>query len=664
MKREESIKVFVRVRPPIYKEVKLDNAVFVRGNQSVAVSTDSKEISCNYDYVFGELSEQQQIFEKIQPVLIDVLSGINACVFCYGQTSSGKSYTMIGPDGGQDVLKMERKDWGVLPRAADFLLNYLNDKSEEEVYISGLSEFRVQTSDDIMRILAIGTSNRMTRSTDFNLTSSRSHALLQLTFEIETQVESGQTLMARSKLFLVDLAGSEKIPYVANDNPKHIKELTSINKSLSTLGNVISALATSNRSHIPYRESKLTRILQDSLGGNTRTILIACVAPTIVHSSETLSTLQFADRAKNVKPEEMSETVSRPGHLNTDHNFYNDPYHHPPAITTPSSPPSTNPSARLPYPTPHNNFLQSNPNEPDVLQIARHHTNSLTNDIEQQPNNRIFIRKGGNNSNNNQEPNSSRNRPNLPPVVDSNSSVAHSANLFANAVNMYNNVNRFTNNMNRANPQSHHHSSNNQQQQIPGGNGYPPSYPQPNSNNNSSYNLQPNPSNYSPQGYPDDPYRQTNGQQRNFQSREYPPQHPPSQQQQQQRQLYPPAQQPGPTSINGNQQNSRDSMRENKNVPIVLPHQFANNNNNNQPPISSNGNANKTTANLTFTMDDIGRAIELFSFRLNTWERIDLIDFEQAKRQYKVQFPDGSIQWLDLTKKPTRSLHDEVSYRH
>ncbi len=375
MKREESIKVFVRVRPPIYKEVKLDNAVFVRGNQSVAVSTDSKEISCNYDYVFGELSEQQQIFEKIQPVLIDVLSGINACVFCYGQTSSGKSYTMIGPDGGQDVLKMERKDWGVLPRAADFLLNYLNDKSEEglltfeakasflqiynenlydllrdsgpkiedhllqndhqelkirevprpkslaytshlsrenhvpEVYISGLSEFRVQTSDDIMRILAIGTSNRMTRSTDFNLTSSRSHALLQLTFEIETQVESGQTLMARSKLFLVDLAGSEKIPYVANDNPKHIKELTSINKSLSTLGNVISALATSNRSHIPYRESKLTRILQDSLGGNTRTILIACVAPTIVHSSETLSTLQFADRAKNVKVTVKANTV-------------------------------------------------------------------------------------------------------------------------------------------------------------------------------------------------------------------------------------------------------------------------------------------------------------------------------------------------------------------
>jgi regulator of replication initiation timing len=281
---------------------------------------------------------------------------------------------MIGPNGGQDILQMEKNDWGILPRAAEFLLNYLNEKSEEgiltfeakasflqvynenlydllrdsgpmindhlilndrdknselkirevpkpksqantmrdnisEMYISGLSEFRVQTGEDVIRMLAFGTSNRMTRSTDFNLTSSRSHAILQLTFEIETQVDSGQTLMSRSKLYLVDLAGSEKIPYISTDNPKHLKELTSINKSLSTLGHVISALASTTRSHIPYRDSKLTRILQDSLGGNTRTILIACVAPTIVHSPETLSTLQFADRAKHVRITVKANTV-------------------------------------------------------------------------------------------------------------------------------------------------------------------------------------------------------------------------------------------------------------------------------------------------------------------------------------------------------------------
>jgi hypothetical protein len=88
-KREESIKVFVRVRPPIYKEVKLENAVFIRGNQTVSVMTESKDTTCSYDYVFGELAEQNQIFDRIQPVLVDVLSGINACIFCYGQTSSG-----------------------------------------------------------------------------------------------------------------------------------------------------------------------------------------------------------------------------------------------------------------------------------------------------------------------------------------------------------------------------------------------------------------------------------------------------------------------------------------------------------------------------------------------------------------------------------------------
>ena len=130
--------------------------------------------------------------------------------------------------------------------------------------------------------MSIATNNRVTKATDFNFTSSRSHAILQLTFDIESRDDSGQTTIIRSKLNLVDLAGSEKIPFVMEaNNAKHMKELTSINKSLSSLGNVIAALsAKSSRSHIPYRDSKLTRLLQDCLSGNTRTILIACVAPT------------------------------------------------------------------------------------------------------------------------------------------------------------------------------------------------------------------------------------------------------------------------------------------------------------------------------------------------------------------------------------------------
>jgi hypothetical protein len=253
---------------------------------------------------------------------------------------------MLGPNGGQDIIHNDSSRWGLIPRTATYLMDTLNDMADEgilsyevkasflqiynenlydllrdnvrsieksrtvkssderkdelkireiprlnnrfrgsaplDVFVSGLSEFRVLTSDDILRIVSIATNNRVTKATDFNFTSSRSHAILQLTFEIEIRDESGQTTIMRSKLNLVDLAGSEKIPFVLEaNNAKHMKELTSINKSLSSLGNVIAALsAKSNRSHVPYRDSKLTRILQDCLSGNTRTILIACVAPT------------------------------------------------------------------------------------------------------------------------------------------------------------------------------------------------------------------------------------------------------------------------------------------------------------------------------------------------------------------------------------------------
>lgn len=258
---------------------------------------------------------------------------------------------MLGPNGGQDIARIDSSKWGLIPRSAAFLMDSLNDMADEgflsyevkasflqiynenlydllrdsgplfddkimpstksnkhsdetkeelkireiprlnnklrgsaplDVFVSGLSEYRVLTSDDILRIVAVATKNRITKSTDFNFTSSRSHAILQLTFEIESQQESGQTTIIRSKLNLVDLAGSEKIPFLTeSNNAKHMKELTSINKSLSSLGNVIAALSSkSNRSHIPYRDSKLTRILQDCLSGNTRTVLIACVAPT------------------------------------------------------------------------------------------------------------------------------------------------------------------------------------------------------------------------------------------------------------------------------------------------------------------------------------------------------------------------------------------------
>lgn len=381
-KSSEALKVFVRVRPPISSEIKVKNAVISSGN-GISVNTEKSSVSCSYDRVFGDVSEQSEVFESIRPLLVDVLNGINGTVFAYGQTSAGKSHTMIGPNGGTHVLRGDPSTWGILPRAAEFLLESLADKEREgllsyrvnasfmeiynenitdllsnarqsmdigddrwsddkdrvdgglkvreiprsdrgpaltaddgaprEVYVAGLSEFRVHTASDVMRLVAAGANNRTVRSTDFNDSSSRSHAVLQLSFEIEKRGETGESVLYTSKLSLADLAGSEKIGVGGETmvgleptgedllrNQRHLRELTSINKSLSCLGNVISALGSSTRTHIPYRESKLTRLLQDSLGGNTRTILIACVAPTEMHCSETVSTLQFADRAKSV----------------------------------------------------------------------------------------------------------------------------------------------------------------------------------------------------------------------------------------------------------------------------------------------------------------------------------------------------------------------------
>jgi kinesin family protein 3/17 len=372
----EVLQVFVRVRPPISKEVKFENAVTVSG-QNIALRSEKYNVSCKYNRVFDEIDDQETVFANIQPLLSTVLNGYNACIFAYGQTSAGKSHTMLGPNGGTHAaFDMSKDQWGVIPRAAEYLFGEMYKAADEgnlsykvkasfvqiynenlydllkesstqnadnkgsssfaktgdrnqlkiretpkprrkgslgdqhEVYISGLSEFRVQTEEDVMQLVEVGTKNRTTRSTDYNETSSRSHAILQLTFEIEKFSPSGQRILIRSKLSLVDLAGSEKMQLSTDvsSESKHLRELTSINQSLSSLGNVIAALST-NKGHIPYRDSKLTRLLQDSLGGNTRTIILACIAPTVQHAHETVNTLQFADRAKSVMLKVRANTV-------------------------------------------------------------------------------------------------------------------------------------------------------------------------------------------------------------------------------------------------------------------------------------------------------------------------------------------------------------------
>ena len=202
--------------------------------------------------------------------------------------------------------------------------------ASRRVFVNGLSSFRVGGAKDVLRYVSLGAANRRVRATQYNEASSRSHAVLQLTIEVQSGggsddgrgggsggegggsgggdgggsdnggVDGSHVTYRQAKLCLVDLAGSEKMDSDARISKGHFNELRNINQSLSTLGNVISALSEKGRTHVPYRDSKLTRLLQDSLGGNTRTTIIACINPASGQTTETLNTLQFTDRAKKV----------------------------------------------------------------------------------------------------------------------------------------------------------------------------------------------------------------------------------------------------------------------------------------------------------------------------------------------------------------------------
>ena len=178
------------------------------------------------------------------------------------------------------------------------------------IYVEGLAEFIVENSEDCYLLLSKGDKNRAVRQTKFNHHSSRSHTIFQLLVESDKANKHGA--MKKAKINFCDLAGSEKYDKENVMASEHIKELTQINKSLSMLGKVIHVLGTGTKVHVPYRDSKLTRLLQDSLGVSTRTILIATVSPAAIYIEETISTLKFADRARQVmvkvKKNEISAT--------------------------------------------------------------------------------------------------------------------------------------------------------------------------------------------------------------------------------------------------------------------------------------------------------------------------------------------------------------------
>ena len=281
-----------------------------------------------YDYVFPPGSEQKIVYEcTALPIVEGVMQGFNGTVFAYGQTSSGKTFTMAGPDIYDESLK------GIIPRmvstvfdkisgadeSAEFLvrigfceiylekikdlidparkdLKVCEDKARG-VYIAGLSEHYVNSGEELLRFMNLGQANREVAFTLMNAGSSRSHSIFITTINQKNTRDFSEKT---GKLFLVDLAGSEKVGKTGATG-KTLEEAKNINKSLTCLGKVINSLTDGTSTHIPYRDSKLTRVLQDSLGGNSKTALIITCSPSPYNESETMSTLRFGIRAKAIK---------------------------------------------------------------------------------------------------------------------------------------------------------------------------------------------------------------------------------------------------------------------------------------------------------------------------------------------------------------------------
>ncbi|XP_020582997.1 kinesin-like protein KIN-5A [Phalaenopsis equestris] len=344
-----NVQVILRCRPLSDEEARLRTPVVISCNESrrevsAMQNIANKQIDRTFvfDKVFGPTSQQKDLFNhSISPIVNEVLEGYNCTIFAYGQTGTGKTYTMEG--GGKKAKNGEfPSDAGVIPRSVRQIFETLeaqcaeysmkvtflelyneeitdllapdeskvpDDKSKKPialmedgkggVFVRGLEEEVVRTASEIYKILEKGSAKRRTAETLLNKQSSRSHSIFSITIHIKEVTPEGEEMIKIGKLNLVDLAGSENISR-SGARDGRAREAGEINKSLLTLGRVINTLV-EHSGHIPYRDSKLTRLLRDSLGGKTKTCIIATISPSIYCLEETLSTLDYAHRAKNIK---------------------------------------------------------------------------------------------------------------------------------------------------------------------------------------------------------------------------------------------------------------------------------------------------------------------------------------------------------------------------
>ncbi|ONM29514.1 P-loop nucleoside triphosphate hydrolase superfamily protein with CH (Calponin Homology) domain [Zea mays] len=268
-----NIRVFCRIRPLLHSE-SISSIEHVGTDGSVMVCDPVKPQSAHkifqFNKVFGPTTTQDEVYKETQPLVRSVMDGYNVCIFAYGQTGSGKTHTMFTLD----------------IRAS--LNNGLSNLPDAKIC-------PVQSPSDVINLMQLGEKHRASGSTAMNHRSSRSHSIL--TVHVNGKDIAGN--VSRSSLHLVDLAGSERVDR-SEATGDRLKEAQHINKSLSCLGDVINALAQKN-SHIPYRNSKLTQLLQSSLGGNAKMLMFAHISPDAESCAETLSTLKFAQRASTVE---------------------------------------------------------------------------------------------------------------------------------------------------------------------------------------------------------------------------------------------------------------------------------------------------------------------------------------------------------------------------
>nr|XP_045251918.1 kinesin-like protein KIF7 isoform X8 [Macaca fascicularis] len=338
---EAPVRVALRVRPLLPKELLHGHQSCLQVEPGLGRITLGRDRHFGFHVVLAEDAGQEAVYQAcVQPLLEAFFEGFNATVFAYGQTGSGKTYTM----GEASVASLLEDEQGIVPRAMaeafklidenDLLdclvhVSYLEVYKEEfrdllevgtasrdiqlredehgNVVLCGVKEVDVEGLDEVLSLLEMGNAARHTGATHLNRLSSRSHTVFTVTLEQRGRAPSrlprpaqGQLLV--SKFHFVDLAGSERVLKTGSTGER-LKESIQINSSLLALGNVISALGDPQRrgSHIPYRDSKITRILKDSLGGNAKTVMIACVSPSSSDFDETLNTLNYASRAQNIR---------------------------------------------------------------------------------------------------------------------------------------------------------------------------------------------------------------------------------------------------------------------------------------------------------------------------------------------------------------------------